>query len=321
MFETIKNHHKLQPQPAQIIPEGLLGKTDKADRFYTNGKVAAQCLQTFLEVLKNNGIDPAAQTFIEPSAGTGAFYDLLPKSRRIGIDIDPQAKGVIKSDFLQWNPNTARAPFVAIGNPPFGVLGSLALLFTNRLLNYCEAVGFILPMSFYYGEGKNQSRINGELIYNEELPANIFNSPDGNAPFFTTCFQIYKNGRKEKKILENHAAPNVKVFLYTKLKQIKDLPFNASSKEVIFVKRTLLKSGSPVYFCNYTDLPNGIYNGIISKDKKTYEQVKAAVNVIDWNKYTRRRTTGHKDIVPSQVVKAFEDYLLTLDIEPLDEVK
>ena len=32
---------------------------------------------------------------LEPSAGKGSFYSLLPKNQRLGIDIDPKTKDII----------------------------------------------------------------------------------------------------------------------------------------------------------------------------------------------------------------------------------
>ena len=37
---------------------------------------------------------------MEPSAGTGSFYNLMDISKRIGIDIDSKCEGVINMDFL-----------------------------------------------------------------------------------------------------------------------------------------------------------------------------------------------------------------------------
>ena len=46
------------------------------------------------------GVAVEALFFIEPSAGTGAFYNLLPPQRRLGMDIEPKCEGVIAQDFF-----------------------------------------------------------------------------------------------------------------------------------------------------------------------------------------------------------------------------
>ena len=80
------------------------------DQFYTKPKVAEDCYRKFRDVAQDLGINLENYTYIEPSAGCGCFYQILPKKRRIGIDIDPKKygdienNGIIKSDYLDWYP-------------------------------------------------------------------------------------------------------------------------------------------------------------------------------------------------------------------------
>ena len=43
---------------------------------------------------------------IEPSAGTGSIYSLLPEGKRIGLDIEPKFPSIKLADFFQWIPPT-----------------------------------------------------------------------------------------------------------------------------------------------------------------------------------------------------------------------
>ena len=58
------------------------------------------CYSIFLEVLKKYNDSRKRYTFIEPSAGSGSFLKILPKNKRIGIDIEPRFDEIIKQDYL-----------------------------------------------------------------------------------------------------------------------------------------------------------------------------------------------------------------------------
>lgn len=85
---------------------------------------------------------------VEPSAGTGAFLDLLPPDRRVGIDLDPRHPAVEAADFIGWRPPADASPVLTIGNPPFGQRGALAVRFLAHACSFSDTVAFILPRSF-----------------------------------------------------------------------------------------------------------------------------------------------------------------------------
>lgn len=57
---------------------------------------------------------------LSPSSGDGCFFDLLPKNKRIGIDLEPRRSDLIKSDFLKFE--LPKNKFIVIGNPPFKIV-------------------------------------------------------------------------------------------------------------------------------------------------------------------------------------------------------
>ena len=116
------------------------------DQFFTPAAEAERCWSWLRPRL------PAGAFCVEPAAGGGAFYDLMPADRRMGLDIDPQpgVAGVRQADWLALDALTAGLPagFVAVGNPPFGRRGSLARAFVSKSFELGAAlVGFILPRS------------------------------------------------------------------------------------------------------------------------------------------------------------------------------
>ena len=160
------------------------------DQFFTNASTAATCYGKMLTVLAEHGIETEDYTYIEPAAGCGSFYSLLPADRRIGIDIEPMVDGVIKHDFLTWNPPEGR--YITIGNPPFGLRGHLALKFINKAAQFSDFVAFIVPQLFASnGKGSCKSRVRGmNLIHNELIDTSFF-YPDGTDVSVNVVFQIW----------------------------------------------------------------------------------------------------------------------------------
>ncbi len=110
------------------------------DQFYTRPEIAKSCWARVEAFLALHPKTPSI--WIEPSAGTGVFLDLLPEPK-LGLDLDPQRDDILRADFLSYDVSKFDH-MIVIGNPPFGKNASLAL----RFLNYAaeaQLVGFILP--------------------------------------------------------------------------------------------------------------------------------------------------------------------------------
>jgi hypothetical protein len=158
------------------------------DQFYTRPNIANNCFQILLKTL------PRVQSryFIEPSAGNGSFYNLLPENRRIGIDLVPAAKEIIKADFLSWRPNIYnRNNSVVVGNPPFGNRSNLAINFFNHSAEMASVIAFIVPNQFqkYSVHSKLNKRFS--LIKNIQLPEEAFYTPDNKSFSLRSVFQIW----------------------------------------------------------------------------------------------------------------------------------
>lgn len=95
------------------------------DQFFTKKEVAKELYSNLIEHIKLDGISIDDCIFIEPSAGEGSFYDLLPNAARIGIDILPMHEEVQAQDFLSWElpPVPEGKKIVFVGNPPFSGIG------------------------------------------------------------------------------------------------------------------------------------------------------------------------------------------------------
>ena len=130
--------------------------------------------------------------FVEPSAGTGTFFDLLPASNRLGIDINPKRKDILSKDFftiteLQSDSNQT----VIIGNPPFGKRGKMAIAFFNHGANLGDIIAFIVPVNFRKFIVHKQLNESMRFISKMELPRDAFYLESGNSYSVNTEFQIW----------------------------------------------------------------------------------------------------------------------------------
>ena len=175
----------------------------KLDQFYTDPAYARQFFKTISKTVNLNEYDH----LLEPSAGTGSFYNLLDPSRRIGLDLEPKAQGIVKTDFFDWVPPTGK--IITIGNPPFGKSAGLAVKFFNRAAEFSDVIAFVIPRTFRKASIINRLAKQFHCVYDETVPDNsfIFN---GSAYSVPCAAQIWQ--RKE--------TPRAKI-ITIKLEQIK----------------------------------------------------------------------------------------------------
>ena len=157
------------------------------DQFYTSRPVAKSCFD-FLEKtvsLKKNDV------FLEPSAGDGAFFELMPKNHRVGVDLEPKHADVQKADFLsQFLPDQNVSRWVVVGNPPFGKNSSLAVRFFNKAAEFAEVIAFVVPLTFR--KKSLWKRLSRDFVLADELTLEqdsfIFEGRPYSVP---CCFQVW----------------------------------------------------------------------------------------------------------------------------------
>ena len=159
------------------------------DQYYTKPEAARACWETLLGALP---VRADRARFIEPSAGDGAFFDLLPARRRTGLDVAPRHAGVREQDFLTWECCAGdRSLQVVVGNPPFGNRGGLAVRFLNRAAEIADTVGFIVPVNFRKFSIHRQLPDDLRLIAVRPLPRNSFRLSSGRDYKVNTEFQVW----------------------------------------------------------------------------------------------------------------------------------
>jgi len=196
-------------------------RTNNKDQFYTKPDIAKMCIAKILTIIP----DINKYVWIEPSAGNGSFFNNIPNGiDKIGIDIEPKTKDVLKEDFLTWNQPFKDNKIIVVGNPPFGRQSSLAKAFIKKSCKFADIIAFILPRSFMKPSNSNAFSSKFHCIFTIELEKNSFEI--NGKPYNVNCiFQIYQKQLTDRIILDKMQPIG---FKYTK----SDKPFDLVIKRV-----------------------------------------------------------------------------------------
>lgn len=287
-----------------LIPGWVNPETVSLDRFFTRRFVAGQCYRSLLEIMARDHVDSASYKFIEPAAGDGAFYDLLPEKRRIGIEIVPGRQEFLHRDYLGWTPRKSGYRYAVIGNPPFGYRAWLALAFLNHSATFSDYVAMILPMAFQSdGKGSPKFRVDGaELVLSEPLASDAFVTPSGQVAQVNALWQIWRRGvNKQRPVATN----NRWVDLFTvDMRKERLCGQKRLSEANWFLQRTFygdppkpVRDFSEVrYVCGY---------GIVIKN--AVEAITEALNVVDWRQYSNLAAHNCRHISMYHICQALSD--------------
>lgn len=289
------------------IPDWVRGREISLDQYNTLPEVAEYCLKSLQTHLLKDGAT-INYKFIEPSAGAGAFYSLLPKSNRIGIDVEKFNNEYIQKDYLTWEPNFVdNKPCIAIGNPPFGYRGWLALAFLNKSAEFCDYVGFILPMSFQSnGKGSPKNRVKGmTLVHSEHLKGDIFVKPNGEKIQVNTLWQIWKKG--DPPALPDLSLADEYIDLFTvDYRKERLCGMKRISECNTFLQRSYF-SDPPTIVSDFSEVKYVCGYGIIIKKDET--KIRKILKDINWSNYNNLATHSVKHISMYHIKKALLDNL------------
>ena len=188
-------------------------------RFFTKRSVAQKLIDTIN--VKRYGL------VIDPSVGSGAFFDLIIHPNKIGIDIDTRSHThttaqalsttreikhdhiggithshpralepkIIEADFLKFKPVTI-PPVLTIGGPPWeaNTKGILALKFIRRAAMYSDTIAFILPIGFKQPSAYDSIPLNFWKVDEVNLPSNSF-TLGGNPVDIPAVWMVFEKRR------------------------------------------------------------------------------------------------------------------------------
>lgn len=274
------------------------------DQFFTRPEVAKVCYDEFLAFLTSENVDPSSYTYLEPSAGKEAFFDLLPPRARIGLDLLPHSNRVRQADFLSWRPEGIDMPIVAVGNPPFGYRGWLALEFLNHLASFSEYVGFILPMAFQsVGKGSPRLRVKGmHLVQSTVLPGDSFTDENDRAVKINALWQIWKRGDAAEQP-EPTCSSWIDLFTVDQRKE-RLCGQNRLAEANFFLQRTFYNA-PPTLVENFSEVKYVCGYGIVIK--KDHDEVVQTLNTADWTSYSNLAAHNCRHISMYHIRKALTD--------------
>ena len=258
------------------------------DQFFTSKDTARYCYDKAIEIIAplcNLG----DYTFIEPSAGDGSFYNIMPTMQRIGVDIEPKCDGVVQSDFLKWTPDTTKN--ICIGNPPFGLRGHLALKFINHAAKFSDFVCFVLPQLFdSNGKGSCKSRVKGMNLIHSEVVDSSFYYPGGKDVTVNVVFQVWA---KHHKVEEEE----VDLTNIIKLYSLSDggTPGSTRNKQHLYscdfyLPSTCFGSDAMTVYDNFENLPHRRGYGIVVKACNA--EISRIMSETDWSEVSFASTNG-----------------------------
>lgn len=265
-----------------LIPSWVDPATVGLDQLFTRSDLAKRCYSDLVERMRIDHAPVSDYQFVEPGAGAGAFYDLLPPDRRTGLDILPLRDEFERCDFLTWHP-MATGRHAVIGNPPFGYRAWLALAFLNHSATFADYAGLILPMAFQSdGKGSPKHRVIGmRLVHSEPLPPDSFVHADGRPAKINALWQVWQRGVNNQPPPQ-HCDEWIDLFTVDQRKE-RLCGQQRMAEADWFLQRTFyheppkpVRSFSMVrYVCGY---------GIVIKKAKS--RVSEALQRVDWRRYS-----------------------------------
>lgn len=110
------------------------------DQYFTKSEWVVRCIGQLADLSKYDLV-------IEPSAGNGVFLDAIRHPNKVGIDVDPQHKDVIKADWFDYKIDESARSVLVVGNPPYGKYHKLSSAFIRRAMSFrnVDTIAFILP--------------------------------------------------------------------------------------------------------------------------------------------------------------------------------
>lgn len=288
------------------------------DQYFTKPEIAKELYKTTRKIISR--FDKISDfQWLEPSAGDGVFFDLLPSKKRIGIDIDPKIDNVIKMDYLNYQ-ISKNDKIIVIGNPPFGHRGVIALDFINHSYN-AEYVCFILPMFFEsQGKGSIKYRVkNFNLIYSKKLPSNSFYNPNNNKDVKVECvFQIWSKKHKLEKEefswynnkLKEPFSEYLKVYTVSLAKNREcGKRWIYDEKADFYVSSTFYKNTKIVYSFEEVKYKSGIAIVFQTENIDMKEKILNIFKKVDWTKYANKATNSCFHLGKSNIYQVISDHM------------
>lgn len=190
-------------------------KKQENDKFYTKPEAVDS-------VLSKLDLD-SFETVIEPSAGNGSFTRKISHRNTLSLDIEPEAEGIVRQDWLLFDGSALTGRTLVVGNPPFGNQGGLAMKFIKKAAEIgADTIAFILPKSFKKDSVKNKIPLAYHLATEMDLDDDSF-TLEGAGYKVPCVFQVWERRAQDrtKKVIRT----KTHLFDFVKKDQPHDIAF------------------------------------------------------------------------------------------------
>lgn len=253
----------------------------RLDQYYTRPDIAKVCFEHLAGCLESQG----NTAWIEPSAGSGVFLELLPYPR-IGIDVAPAHPEIIAMDFLNWRPGNIGDLKIVIGNPPFGKNSSLAMRFFNHAATFADIIAMILPRTFQ--KAATQSKLHRNFHLRSELLIGADAFLSGGVPYdVPTVFQVWEKRSNQRA----HECPS---FSHP------DFSFVSPNHATFAFQRVGARAG----LVSRDGLRKSPQSHYFIRPVSTIRPVETILSAIDWVPI-KHRTAGNPSIGKAELVAAY----------------
>lgn len=265
-------------QPNSSI--GRLRTQVRLDQFYTTPAIAAWCYAIFKQ-----HFDPRFYSLVEPSAGEGAFFRLMPPGSR-AVDIVPRHPGIRKANFLTMT-FTSDREIAMIGNPPFGKNCSMAVKFFNHAAKQSSIIAFIVPRTFRKARLQNRLDRHFHLLCEHDVPRNAFTC-QGELHDVPTVFQIW--------VRRSELRPLCKVETHHP-----DFEFTTPARADFAIQRIGHNAGT--VHRNFDASPSSHYfiRAVVRSGRRSMQKTMAAIDFAN----VARDTAGCPSLAKSEVVELY----------------
>jgi len=262
------------------------------DKYYTKLSVAKLCC----ELLKHQyPIHYENDIIIEPSAGNGAFIELLTHMSKncLFYDIQPEHPSILKQDYLLVDFNkfckpSSTSKVYSVGNPPFGRQSSLAIKFIKKSAEISDVISFILPKSFKKSSMRNHFPEHFHLVYEQDLDKNSFIINASEERDVPCVFQIWEKRMDKRPVIQKEEALK---FAFVKKEENPDISFRrvGVNAGVISTEDLANKSIQSHYFIKFNS--DILKEDIIEKIRKI--------------QFETNNTVGPKSISKPEIIREF----------------
>ena len=156
------------------------------DKYYTPQHVVDYVVKKTVEIVGSD-----FDCVVEPSAGNGAFIqaieDSFKGSKKVYMDLYPDADGVVQQDYLEYE-HKHEGKTLVIGNPPFGRANNLSVQFFKKSIQYADVVVFLLPIS---QKDNLQKMYEFDLVCSEDVGKEHYFNAAGDMKEVHCCLNMY----------------------------------------------------------------------------------------------------------------------------------